>query len=536
MLREWKWEPKRVSNTEDIMSKTTPVLLAILDGWGYGEKTDTNAVYVADTPNMDRWQAEYPFTTLIAHNGQVGLPEGQMGNSEVGHLNIGAGRIVYQDFTRINRAIEQGDFFDNETLVNAMRKAKAKGSGRLHLLGLVSDGGVHSHLKHLQALIEMAEQQGLDEVYIHAFMDGRDTPPTSGAGYMRQLQDFLGKKKTGRVATVCGRYYAMDRDNRWNRVQKAWQALVDGCGEAYATDPVQAVDDAYGRGETDEFIKPVVIQDEAGKSMATIKDNDAVIFFNFRADRARQLTKAFTANDFKEFVPAHRPQLIEYVTFTVYDNNNDLPVAFPPVSMTHILGEEISAHNLRQLRISETEKYAHVTYFFNGGKEEPFPLEDRVLIPSPKEVATYDLKPEMSAYEITEKLLDLLHANDYSLVVLNFANGDMVGHSGKLSAAVRACEAVDACLGRLVEAVAKKGGVTLITSDHGNAEIMKDNDGGPFTAHSSNPVPFVMISDAHKKCLLRKDGALKDIAPTILRLLELPKPQEMEGESLIIEE
>lgn len=517
------------------MSAVTSMLLAILDGWGVGEESATNAVHVADTPNMDTWQREFPFTTLVAHNGLVGLPEGQMGNSEVGHLNIGAGRIVYQDFTRINRAIETGDFFRNETLTKAIRKIKG-GGGALHLLGLVSDGGVHSHLNHLKALVAMARQEGLSEVYIHAFMDGRDTPPESGIEYMGQLQDFLADKGSCSVATVSGRYYAMDRDNRWDRVSKAWQALVDGVGQHTANDPVQAIRDAYSRGETDEFIKPVVILNEDNRPRATINDNDAVLFFNFRADRARQLTRAFTEKDFNEFPFDRRPRLAEYVTFTVYDKKNNLPVAFPPVSLTHILGEEISNNTLRQLRISETEKYAHVTYFFNGGREEPFPLEDRVLIPSPKEVATYDQKPEMSAYEITDKLISLLPDNDYSLVVLNFANGDMVGHSGKLAAAVLACEAVDQCLGKLVKAFREKGGIVIITADHGNAEIMSDIHGGPFTAHSLNPVPFVLISDLYKQKKLRKDGALKDIAPTILTIQGLSIPEEMEGQSLILED
>jgi len=515
------------------MSKVTPVLLAILDGWGAAPPSPTNAVSVADTPNMDRWQQEYPNTTLIAHNGMVGLPEGQMGNSEVGHLNIGAGRIVYQDYTRINRAIDQGDFFRNETLLQVVRKVKANGSA-LHLLGLVSDGGVHSHIKHLEALLELADREGLSKVYVHAFLDGRDTPPTSGAGYMHQLQNFLAAGHPGRVATISGRYYAMDRDNRWERVREAWQALVEGRG-VEVEQPEQAIRDAYERGETDEFVKPMVLMD-GDRPVATIKGEDAVIFFNFRADRARQLTKAFTEEGFAGFPQAGQPRLLEFVTFTVYDKNFALPVAFPPSSMHHILGEEVSSHGLRQLRIAETEKYAHVTYFFNGGREQPFPLEDRVLVPSPKEVATYDLKPEMSAFEVTNKLLDLLKENDYSLVVLNFANGDMVGHSGKMEAAVKACEAVDRCLGRLVTAFTTRGGVVMITADHGNAEIMQDLDGGPFTAHSTNPVPFVLVGERYKHDRLRRDGALKDIAPTILGILGLAVPPEMEGKSLIVKD
>ncbi|MDA8165099.1 MAG: 2,3-bisphosphoglycerate-independent phosphoglycerate mutase [Desulfobacteraceae bacterium] len=515
------------------MTEPAPVLLAILDGWGAGAPSPTNAVYMANTPNMDGWQRDYPATTLLAHNGAVGLPEGQMGNSEVGHLNIGAGRVVYQDFTRINLAIRQGDFFANPVLKEAMAKVKAGGSA-LHLLGLVSDGGVHSHIDHLKALVDMAvNREGLARVYIHAFMDGRDTPPKSGAGFLEELQAHLAADGAARIATVTGRYYAMDRDNRWERVQRAWKALVDGQGDHRATDPVAAVRAAYERGETDEFITPTVIE-ENGRPLATVADGDVVIFFNFRADRARQLTRAFTAPGFDQFPTGRRPALAGYVTFTRYDKSFDLPVVFPPQTLTHILGEEVSRHGLRQLRIAETEKYAHVTYFFNGGREQPFPLEDRDLVPSPKEVATYDQKPEMSAFQVTDELLARIRGNDYRFIVLNFANGDMVGHSGIFAAAVKACEAVDACLGRLVAAFREKGGIVIITADHGNAEIMFDPEtNGPHTAHSLNPVPFILISDAHKGRHLRTDGALKDIAPTILTLMGLPIPAEMEGNCLI---
>ena len=513
-------------------SPTTPVLLAILDGWGYAAPSEGNAVALADTPNMDRWQRECPCTTLVAHNGAVGLPEGQMGNSEVGHLNIGAGRIVYQDFTRINREIATGTFRQNPVLAAAMAKA-AKG-GKLHLPGLLSDGGVHSHLDHLIALLEMAAGQGLSEVYIHAFMDGRDTPPKSGAGYMAQLQAAIGRIGVGKVATVCGRYYAMDRDNRWERVALAWQALVDGEAEFTAAEPVAAVEAAYGRGETDEFIKPTLLLD-GGNPVAIIDDGDVVIFFNFRADRARQLTHALTDARFEGFARRHAPQLAELVTFTRYDKHFTLPVAFPPQSLTHILGEEVSRHGIRQLRIAETEKYAHVTYFFNGGREEPFPLEERALIPSPKEVATYDQKPEMSAFQVSEELLRRINGMPYGLVVLNFANGDMVGHSGILAAAIKACEAVDQCLGRIVEAFTAQGGVVLVAADHGNAEIMVDPvTGGPFTAHSSNPVPLVMVGNRAQGCGLREGGTLTNIAPTILDLMGLPIPAEMESTSLLV--
>jgi len=514
------------------MSRPKPILLAILDGWGFGQASPTNAVYVANTPNMDRWTSEYPFTTLTAHNGAVGLPEGQMGNSEVGHLNIGAGRIVYQDFTRINLAISKGDFFKNRVLLGAIEKVKKAGA-TLHLFGLLSDGGVHSHIDHLQALLRLAAQNGLRKVAVHAFMDGRDTPPESGAGYMRQLQRLIAAEGCGCIATVAGRYYAMDRDNRWSRVERAWQAIVDGRGH-FAVDPVTAIEEAYDKGQTDEFIEPVVLLGKDGAPLAPVRDGDGIVFYNFRADRARELTRAFTEKDFAGFSASFRPQLSEFVTFTRYEKDFTLPVVFPPVSLTRILGEEVSRAGLRQLRIAETEKYAHVTYFFNGGREEPFSGEDRILIPSPRDVATYDLKPEMSAYAVTETLLQQVAEGGYDLIVLNFANGDMVGHSGKLEAAVKACEAVDSCLGRLVEAVEKQGGIVLVTADHGNAELMSDPETKtPYTAHSLNPVPFVLVSATHRGCPLRKGAALKDIAPTVLALMELPVPEEMEGVSLL---
>ena len=508
-------------------------MLAILDGWGAGPQTESNAIYLANTPNMDHWQSSYPYTTLLAHNGAVGLPEGQMGNSEVGHLNIGAGRVVYQDFTRINRAIETGEFFNNNVLKNTFAKALQKKSA-VHLMGLISDGGVHSHMNHLLALLKMAADHGLTKVYIHAFMDGRDTLPTSGLNYINQLQHELVWIGTGSLATISGRFYAMDRDKRWERVKVAWQAIVDGMG-VLGRDPVQALKDAYHRGETDEFIKPVVLLEESGDPVATVKDNDIVLMFNFRADRVRELTQVFTDKNLDAF-PIHcRPALAEYVTFTQYDKDFHLPVVFPPVSMEHILADEISSCGLKQLRIAETEKYAHVTYFFNGGREEPFPLEDRVLIPSPKDVATYDLKPEMSAYLVTKELLHRIDSESYSFIVLNFANGDMVGHSGIIEAAAKACEAVDNCLGKIVEKFNAKGGIVIITADHGNAEIMRDlKSDSPITAHSSNPVPFILISEKFKNTKLRQGKSLCDIAPTILSLQNLPIPTEMTGRSLII--
>ncbi len=514
-------------------SRPRPVLLAILDGWGEGEPSPANAVHVAATPNMDQWRAAYPFTLLAAHNGAVGLPEGQMGNSEVGHLNIGAGRVVYQDFTRINLAIEDGSFFDNQVLVSTMTEARERG-GAVHLLGLVSDGGVHSHIDHLAALLRLAARCGVREVCIHAFLDGRDTPPESGAGYLRRLKEIIVTAGVGRIVMVSGRYYAMDRDKRWERVQRAWEAMVDGRGPT-ATDPVAAVEAAYQRGETDEFVVPTVMVDEQGRPLGAVRDGDAVIFYNFRADRARQLTQAFTDPSFAGFPVRHRPQLLRFVTFTEYEKDFDVPVAFPPLSLARILGEEVSRAGLTQLRIAETEKYAHVTYFFNGGREEPFPGEERLLVPSPREVATYDQKPAMSAPAVTDALLERIAADAYDLIVLNFANGDMVGHTGILEAAVAACETVDRCLGRIVEGVLARGGVVCITADHGNADIMTDpKTGEPYTAHTLNPVPFILVGNGLAGRQLRSGGALKDIAPTILHLLGLPVPDEMEGENLLL--
>jgi len=521
-----------------IMSASAPIILTILDGWGVGQPIDTNAVFVAATPNMDRLSREFPTTTLIAHNGMVGLPEGQMGNSEVGHLNIGAGRIVYQDYTRINRAIDRGEFALNPVFTDTMDRVLQAGS-RLHLCGLVSDGGVHSHLRHLVALIELAVAKGV-EVVVHAFMDGRDTPPTSGLGFMEELVGAMARIGCGRVGTISGRYWAMDRDKRWDRVKKAWDAMVCGQGQT-ATDPLTCIREAYGRDETDEFITPTVLVDGNG-TVGRIMDNDAVLFFNFRADRVRELCHAFGDADFSGFALECRPQLLVLATMTEYEADFTFPVAFPPVSLTRILGEEVSRHGRRQLRIAETEKYAHVTYFFNGGNEVPYEGEDRILINSPRDVATYDLKPQMSANEVTDTLLRVLAEKEaagtpYDLVVLNFANGDMVGHTGVMAAAVTACETVDCCIGRIERFVRERGGIMLITADHGNAEQMVDPEiGGPYTAHTLNPVPFILVADRfkneHKK--LRPGGALQDIAPTLLDLMELPLPAEMEGKSLLV--
>ncbi|WP_446009143.1 2,3-bisphosphoglycerate-independent phosphoglycerate mutase [Candidatus Electrothrix sp.] len=519
------------------MADNRPVVLAILDGWGIAPASATNAVSVANTPNMDRWAAEYPTTSLIAHNGLVGLPEGQMGNSEVGHLNIGSGRIVYQDYTRINQAVKQGELAQNPALTKVMDQVKAAGN-RIHFCGLLSDGGVHSHIKHLEALLAMAEDRGL-EANIHCFMDGRDTPPSSGAGYMKDLLAAIERIGCGQVATISGRYWAMDRDTRWDRVEKAWQAMVGGQGVT-AEAPLQAIEDAYAREETDEFIKPTVLLNTTGEPVGRIADNDAIVFFNFRADRVRELCHAFSDSDFQGFDVSDRPKLLELVTMTEYEADFTFPIAFPPQSLTRILGEETSKAGMHQLRIAETEKYAHVTYFFNGGGEEPFPDEDRILIESPRDVATYDQKPAMSAVEVTDRLLAALNdqaeaGTPYDLVILNFANGDMVGHSGVLEAAVQACETVDTCLGRIAEKIQQMGGSLLITADHGNAETMVNLETGqPHTAHTLNPVPLILVSEEHKSCTLKDGGALKDIAPTLMHLLGLEQPEEMEGNSLIV--
>ena len=511
------------------MPVPVPVVLTILDGWGIAEPSPTNAVSVAATPNMDRLSGSYPMTTLTAHNGLVGLPEGQMGNSEVGHLNIGAGRIVYQDFTRIDLAAERGEFAANPVLAGVMDAVSGTG-GRLHLCGLLSDGGVHSHIRHLIALLEVAAAQGLGErVFVHAFMDGRDTPPSSGISYMEELVGAMARTGCGRVATVSGRYWAMDRDKRWDRVARAWAALVHGEG-ATASDPVELVRAAYERGETDEFIAPTVLVDENGRPLATIADGDAILFFNFRADRVRELCHAFGDAEFTGFATGPRPHLAQLATMTEYEAEFTFPVAFPPVTLTRILGEEVSRHGRRQLRIAETEKYAHVTYFFNGGVETPYPGEDRVLVPSPK-VATYDLQPEMSAREVTDKLVEAIQSRRYDAIVCNYANGDMVGHTGNLEAATRAVEVLDECIGRIVEAMRGIGGEVLITADHGNAETMRDPESHqPHTAHTLNLVPLLYIG---RKARIADGGSLQDVAPTLLAMMGLPQPADMTGRPLI---
>lgn len=505
-----------------------PVMLVIMDGWGWREETEGNAIRLAATPNLDRFYREYPFTLLTASGEAVGLPEGQMGNSEVGHLNLGAGRIVYQELTRIDKAVRDGSFFKNQVLIKIMDDTLRSGHA-LHLMGLVSDGGVHSQMGHLFALLRMARDRGLRRIYVHAFLDGRDTLPSSGAGYIRALETEMNRLGAGRVATITGRYYAMDRDKRWERVDVAYRALVRGEGRR-ATDPVVAIEAAYGMGETDEFVKPIILEDENGLIVPRIGTGDGVIFFNFRADRARQLTRAFIEPGFSEFDVSDRPS-VSFVTMTNYDDTFDVPVAFPPQHLSHILGEEVSSAGFRQLRIAETEKYAHVTYFFNGGLEEPFPREERVLIPSPRDVATYDLRPEMSAYKIKDELIKRMGENDYALIVVNFANGDMVGHTGVMKAAIAACEVVDRCVGDITEAWTKRGGVALITADHGNAEVMIAPDGGPSTAHTTNPVPFYMIDPERRDITLSK-GILADVAPTALKIMGIHIPDAMTGRVL----
>ncbi|MFO7964477.1 MAG: 2,3-bisphosphoglycerate-independent phosphoglycerate mutase [Desulfobacterales bacterium] len=512
---------------------TKPVcLLMILDGWGIGENDETNAIYMARTPNLDRLEHAYPHTRLACSGEAVGLPSGIMGNSEVGHLNIGAGRIVYQDLLRIDKSIEDGSFFQNPVLCKVMEDVRAC-RGALHLMGLVSDGGVHSQLSHVFALLDMARKKGLTRVFIHAVLDGRDTPPDSGITYIRRLVKHLQQNGIGRIADICGRFYAMDRDTRWERTRKAYEMVVNGIGLA-ETDPVEAVKNAYTRGETDEFVRPVVMVDSYDRPLATEQNGDGMIFFNFRADRARQITRAFTETEFDRFVRGPKPAFCTYACMTVYDETFDLPAAFPPEHLKDILGEVVSQNGLSQLRIAETEKYAHVTYFFNGGEEKSFPGEDRCLIPSPRDIETYDKKPQMSAPEVTKELIRRIRTDKYDLIVLNFANMDMVGHTGNMQAAVSACETLDICVGEIVASVLDRKGTVLITADHGNAEKMISQNASPHTAHTLNKVPFFLVDDRHRQRQLKSGGALCDIAPTLLKVLNLPKPGIMTGKSLIM--
>ncbi|MGI9861364.1 2,3-bisphosphoglycerate-independent phosphoglycerate mutase [Moorella naiadis] len=503
-------------------------MLMILDGFGLGPEGAGNAISQGRLPNYRRLLAGYPHTQLQASGEAVGLPAGQMGNSEVGHLNMGAGRIVYQELTRISKAIRDGSFFTNQVLVGAARSARERG-GALHLMGLVSDGGVHSHLDHLYALLDLAQKEGLERVYIHAFLDGRDVPPASAAGYLEQVEAECRRRGTGAIASIMGRYYAMDRDRRWERTERAYRALVAGAGHQ-APSAGEAIQASYAKEITDEFVEPAVIT-RNGRPLAVVQDGDSVIFFNFRADRARQLTRAFVDRDFEPFSRPDGRLDIEFICLTQYDVTIPAPVAFPPQVLKNVLGEVIAAAGMKQLRIAETEKYAHVTFFFNGGIEEPFPGEDRVLIPSPK-VATYDQKPAMSAREVTAAVLERL--DKYDLIVLNFANPDMVGHTGDLAAAIVAVETVDECLGRIAAALAERQAPLLLTADHGNAEEMREPDGEPHTAHTSNLVPFILVDERYRQAYLRAGGALQDVAPTVLQILGLPQPAEMTGQSLLV--
>ncbi|GAU07464.1 2,3-bisphosphoglycerate-independent phosphoglycerate mutase [Desulfoplanes formicivorans] len=507
-----------------------PVLLLILDGWGKGAPGPGNAISLAKTPHLDALLATCPNTELQCMGESVGLPPGQMGNSEVGHLNLGAGRVVYQDIMRINLAVRDGSLRSNSVLEDLIESARARG-GRIHFMGLVSDGGVHSDQAHLAALLALCKEKHFKDVLIHVFLDGRDTPPKGGLAYVRKLMADMDALGVGRIATVSGRFYAMDRDKRWDRIKLAYDAMTQGEGVA-ADDPLAAIQAAYDQGDNDEFVKPQVIRTPGGP-VGTIQDGDAVFFFNFRADRARQLTQALFDPHFKEFTRTKIPRLCAMATMTQYDHHFGLPAAFPPVSMTNILGEVVASNGASQFRVAETEKYAHVTYFFNGGREEPFEGEERLLVPSPREVATYDQKPEMSVNAVTDVLCEAIHRRKYRLIVCNFANLDMVGHTGVIPAAVAACEAVDQCVGRVLKALDKTGGTGLITADHGNAEDMLDAGGGTKTSHSLNPVPCVLVGSEATEYSLRSGGALCDVAPTLLGLLGIKQPAEMTGRSLL---
>ncbi len=507
-----------------------PTVLMILDGYGLNDKCEANAVCEGKTPVMDKLMAECPFVQGNASGMAVGLPDGQMGNSEVGHLNMGAGRIVYQDLTKITKSIQDGDFFENEALLAACKNAKENDSA-LHMFGLVSDGGVHSHNTHIYGLLELAKREGLEKVYVHCFLDGRDTPPASGKDYVQELVDKMAEIGVGEVATVMGRYYAMDRDNRWDRVELAYNAMVKGEG-VFAEEGPAAIQASYDADKTDEFVLPTVITKD-GAPVATIKDGDSIIFFNFRPDRAREITRTFCDDEFTGFDRGARVKTT-YVCFTEYDVTiENKSVAFVKTEITNTFGEFLAANGLKQARIAETEKYAHVTFFFNGGVEEPNAGEDRILVKSPK-VATYDLKPEMSAYEVCDKLVEAIKSDKYDVIIINFANPDMVGHTGVQEAAVKAIEAVDECVGRAVEAVKEVNGQMFICADHGNAEQLLDYETGePFTAHTTNPVPFILVN-ADPAYKLREGGCLADIAPTLIELMGLEQPKEMSGTSLLV--
>ncbi|MDD3414768.1 MAG: 2,3-bisphosphoglycerate-independent phosphoglycerate mutase [Lachnospiraceae bacterium] len=511
------------------MSKKTTVLM-ILDGYGLNDKQQANAVYEANTPVLDGLMKDYPFVKGYASGMAVGLPDGQMGNSEVGHLNMGAGRIVYQELTRITKEISDGTFFENKALLDAVSNCK-KNNSALHMFGLLSDGGVHSHNTHLYGLLELAKRNGLEKVYVHCFLDGRDTPPASGKGFAEDLEAEMKKIGVGEIASVCGRYYAMDRDNNYDRVKLAYQSLTSGIGETAVSGPA-AIQASYDNAKTDEFVMPTVVLKD-GKPVATIADKDSVIFFNFRPDRAREITRAFCDDDFKGF---DRKRLdLTFVCFSNYDPTiPNKEVAFAKVAITNTFGEYLAANGKTQARIAETEKYAHVTFFFNGGVEEPNKGEDRILVNSPKEVATYDLKPEMSAYEVCDKLCEAIKSDKYDVIIINFANPDMVGHTGVEAAAIKAVEAVDECVGKAVEALKSVDGTMFICADHGNAEQLLDYEtGDPFTAHTTNPVPFILVN-YDEAYTLKEDGCLADIIPTLLEVMGMEQPKEMTGHSLLI--
>jgi 2,3-bisphosphoglycerate-independent phosphoglycerate mutase len=512
------------------VTRPKPILLVILDGWGYSPSTKGNAIALARKPTWDELTRSFPHTLIHTSGPYVGLPDGQMGNSEVGHLNIGSGRIILMDITRIDRLIASGELFRHPVLTAAMEHARGR---QLHLMGLLSDGGVHSHQEHLYALLRMAKQMGVAKVFVHAFLDGRDTPPTSGAGFVERLQQQMRTIGVGAIATLSGRYYAMDRDKRWDRTARAFTAIVDGVGSR-AQDAVAAVKRSYEQGITDEFAEPVVITDERGEPVGRIRDDDAAIFFNFRADRARQLTRALTDPALQEIPRSSMPKGLHFVSMTRYDKTFTNPYVLGPEEPRHILANIFAEHGLRNLRVAETEKYAHVTYFFNGGVETAYPGEERVLVPSPK-VATYDLKPEMNAEGIADAVVKAIESRTFDFMIINFANADMVGHSGKLEAAIRAVEAVDGSLGRIYAALRRAGGAMMVTADHGNAELMIDPvTGGPHTYHTTNPVPFLLVTPNGNPIRLREGGSLRDIAPTMLGMAGLEEPAEMTGDDLRI--
>ncbi|MBH0230950.1 2,3-bisphosphoglycerate-independent phosphoglycerate mutase [Halobacillus yeomjeoni] len=510
------------------MSNKNLAALIILDGYALRDEEFGNAVKQANTPNFDRFWNQFPHSQLTACGEAVGLPEGQMGNSEVGHLNIGAGRVVYQSLTRINLSIRERDFFENEVMLNAVRHAKAKGKA-LHIFGLLSDGGIHSHINHMFATLELAKEEGLEQVYIHAFLDGRDVGQQSAKTYIKQTQEKVEELGIGQIATISGRYYAMDRDNRWDRVKKAYDAIAYGEGPKHK-DPVQAIDESYEKEVYDEFIEPVVLTDDQGEALGTVEDEDAIVFFNFRPDRAIQISRTFANDDFEDFDRGEKaPKNLHFVGMTQYSDAVNSKVAFPPNNLKNTVGEVLADNDMKQLRIAETEKYPHVTFFMSGGREEKFDGEERILIDSPK-VSTYDQKPEMSAYEVTDALLAELDAEKHNAIILNFANPDMVGHSGMLEPTIKAIEAVDECLGKIVDKIHEKGGHAIITADHGNSDEVTTSEGDAMTAHTTNPVPVIVTKEGVE---LRDGGVLGDLSPTLLKLLGVEQPEEMTGQSLI---